>query len=694
MTTKTEYMERNTHILVPLNGKIPLAKDWTAMKKTPALSKFKNKNYGVVLTDDDLVVDVDPRNFKKGDNPVKRLVEAVGGLNSYTVKTGGGGLHIYFKKPAIASVVNELKEFKGVEFKSDKRQVVGPGSIHPDTGKEYIVIKDIAVEEAPTRLLELIKKKTVTVSKKGTKEFKDDKGAILRFTEYLKNVATFSIEGEGGDLTAFRVACSGRDFGLSSGKTLELMMEFWNERCLPPWTYAALQEKIVNAYMYASSAVGNKHPASDFSKIKKAENGVSFVRDKNGKPLKCFYNLLNFFKNPESKLYKVFGFNEFTNEVEFIQPAPWHLGMPRQCGVHDRDLKLLKAHLAVEHGFEMTLSSIEEAVVVISHENKFHPVREYLLSLTWDGVERLDTWLPKYAATKDTPYTRAVGRKVLCAAVGRAAKPGCKFDHILILEGEQGIGKSMMCKALGGDWYGDFVIDPHNKDTIQALQGKWVVEMSEMEVTKRAETQALKAFISRSTDKARLAYSRLAEEYPRQCIFIGTINPEADRTYLKDTTGNRRFWPVHSRAAINFMGLREVRNQLFAEAMLAVNSGEKLFMDTAILERMALVEAGERLSEHPWTEKIEHWLSLPEAVVGLEKGKLREFVTSRQVFVDALGGTDQKFDRRATIVIVNILVALGWESCTRKIEVDGPAFRGYSRPVPKKDKIEEIGDTL
>jgi predicted P-loop ATPase len=262
----------------------------------------------------------------------------------------------------------------------------------------------------------------------------------------------------------------------------------------------------------------------------------------------------------------------------------------------------------------------------------------------------------------------------------------------MVLEGAQGIGKSQLCKALGGKWTGDFTIDPHNKDTVDSMQGKWFVELAEMSVLRRAEMAALKAFISRDSDRVRQAYGRLTREFPRQCIFIGSINPEADQTYLQDSTGNRRFWPIECGAAgvktlnggegrIDFRGVAAVRDQLFAEALELVNSKkESLYMDNIDLEREAAVEAGKRHAEDPWTERILSWLSDP--VPGLGSGKGREFVTAREVFIDAMGGIDKQLSRRDMISIANVMRSLGWKSGLKWIE--GHPVRGYSRPKARK----------
>ena len=686
--------------IIPLNGKIPAVQDWT--KTAPGTFKpeaLGAQNYGVVLPPSCLVIDVDPRHFQQGDKPLERLMVDIGApaFKTFVVQTGGGGLHIYLTKPEDIEVRNELPKYPGIEFKSSGRQVVGPGSVHPDTGKVYAIAHGApgSLLTAPEALLALIEKKAVAPAANGLAAPAADDQARARFAEYLEKTAPLAYEGQNGDQTTFRVACVGRDYGLSMEDTGALMATKWNDRCGPPWSPRDLEAKVANAYRYASSAAGNKHPSADFPVVDgakppaaagaagqdaKKDDGMRWDLGKGNVILKTYNNLSNYLRMPDSGLIGLFGYNEFTQQIEVTRPAPWHRGkMPAFAGIIDADLKMLKAYLVKKYQFEVPIGLIDEAINEAAYHNRFHPVREYLEGLKWDGVPRLDSWLTTYAAVKPSKYVSAVGRKTLCAAVLRVFKPGCQFDHVLVLEGRQKLGKTSLCRILGGAWFGDPVIDPHNKDTIAALQGKWIVELAEMEVNTRAETSSLKAFITRLSDKARLAYGRLSMEFPRQCIFIGTINPGPDGTYLKDNTGNRRFWPVEMTDRLDFRGLKAVRDQLWAEAVAAVRAGEKIYLDTAELEDEAEAVAGARHAEHPWTERIQDWLNTP-AAVGLDgKTEKRTFVTSREVFVEAMGGLDKQLDRRAMLSIAEVMKILGW---ARSVSRAGDkVIKGYRAPA-------------
>lgn len=685
--------------LIPLNGKIPAVKNWTSAGPLDFSEEALTKNnYGVALKNGDLVIDVDPRNFAPGDKPLTRLVAAIGvPLSTFTIRTGSGGLHIYFTKPADVIVSHTLKEYPGLEFKSSGRQVVGPGSVHPDTGKPYVVAAGGVIAPAPQKLLDLIKTTGVPYAEieKGDMKnatYQSDEGTQKRYVDYLLG-AEMSVEGKGGDATAFKVAAVGRDYGLAPAITLSLLCTHWNPRCSPPWDESELESKVIHAYKYARGAVGDKHPAAGFTGIEVSKQGdekkgamaekreeIVWETTANGQVKKSFFNLLNYLKLPTGGLDRVFGFNEFTGQVEFIAPAPWHGGrLPSGEGekcIQDKDLALLKGYLAIKHGFEQSVGSLAEAIVVVSHGNKFHPVREYLEGLKWDGKPRLDQWLVKYAGAADSTYTRAVGRKTLCAAVARILRPGCKFDQVLTLEGNQGAGKSMLCAALGGQWSADFSVDPQDPDTVAAMQGKWFVELAELAVLRRTEMSALKAFITRRTDKVRVAYGRLHQEYPRQSIFIGSINPEADNAYLADPTGNRRWWPVAVGDRINFEGVRRDRDQLFAEAVCLMTEKdlakrEALYMDNQGLESEARGIVEQRQVEHAWTERISAWLADRTLGGGLE------FVTARDIFIDAMGGIDKQLTRKEIIAIATVMRRLGWESVTQR--QGERVLRGYVR---------------
>ncbi len=224
----------------------------------------------------------------------------------------------------------------------------------------------------------------------------------------------------------------------------------------------------------------------------------------------------------------------------------------------------------------------------VADDRRFHPVREYLENLPdWDGECRVDTLLCRCLQADDTPYVRAVTRKFLAAAVARIFYPGTKFDCVLVLDGAQGIGKSTIFRELAGDEYYSETLtltDMNDKSAAEKLLGNWIVEIGELAGMRKAEIEKVKAFISTRDDKFRPSFGHVVESHPRQAVMVATVNGE--RGYLRDVTGNRRFWIVKCRqteAVKRFEFTPEERDQIWAEAVWYWKQGEKLWLEGSLL---------------------------------------------------------------------------------------------------------------
>jgi predicted P-loop ATPase len=294
---------------------------------------------------------------------------------------------------------------------------------------------------------------------------------------------------------------------------------------------------------------------------------------------------------------------------------------------------------------------VHQAITLRAQERAFHPVRDYLKRLVWDGRPRLGTWLTRYLGAASRPYTDAIGTMFLTAAVARVFEPGCKVDYVLILEGQQGISKSSACGVLGGAWFTDSLPDVGRKtDAAQHLRRKWFVEISELSALSRAEVETLKAFLSRRVERYRPPYGRAEVVEPRSCVFMGTTNKE---TYLKDETGGRRFWPVRL-GQIDLQALAADRDQLFAEAVIAYQRGEP-WWPTANFERLHIrAEQDARREVDPWQEPIAAFLAC------------RQSVTPGQVARQALRIDMPRVATSDMRRITAVLVALGWTRSERK----------------------------
>jgi predicted P-loop ATPase len=286
-----------------------------------------------------------------------------------------------------------------------------------------------------------------------------------------------------------------------------------------------------------------------------------------------------------------------------------------------------------------------QAIALRARERSFHPVRNYLDVLKWDGVTRLGSWLTRYMGAAESAYSKAIGRMFTIAAVARVYEPGCKADYVVVFEGPQGAGKSRACAALGEKWFSDALPDvTRDKEASQHLRGKWIIEISELSALGRAEAEALKSFISRRTERYRPPYGREEVIEPRQCIFVGTTNRS---TYLGDDTGGRRFWPVKvGRVDIN--ALRGDRDQLFAEAVAAYSNGEQWWPDDAFERDHIRAEQEARFEVDAWEPAIDRYLAD------------RDRVQVSEIARDGLDIAAAKIGTAEQRRISRILTRLGW----------------------------------
>lgn len=296
--------------------------------------------------------------------------------------------------------------------------------------------------------------------------------------------------------------------------------------------------------------------------------------DKQGKVLDTLTNIANIVRHDPN--LKNIVYNEFKSTVDVIGPMPWKQVKP---GWNDSDVANAKIYFEKVYGIWSPTKFKDALLGVVAAERIYHPIKEYFAGLQWDGTERLDTLLIDFMGAEDTAYTRAVCRKTLCAAVARIYEPGVKFDSMLVLNGPQGMGKSTFYSILGRAWFSDSlsIADMRDKTAAEKLQGYWILEIAEMNGIKKVDVETVKSFITRVDDKFRQAYGTVVESHPRTNIIVGSAN--SDSGFLRDITGNRRFWPVN----VNECGkhhpweLKEV-DQVWAEAIERYRAGEELYL--------------------------------------------------------------------------------------------------------------------
>lgn len=296
------------------------------------------------------------------------------------------------------------------------------------------------------------------------------------------------------------------------------------------------------------------------------------------------------------------------------------------------------------------LEPVREAIDIVAREHPFHPLRDWLHSLAWDGNLRLANWLHTYLGADDTEYHRVIGQMFLVAMVARIFQPGCKADYMLVLEGPQGSGKSSACRSLAGEQYfSDALPDlSATGDAVRLamhLRGKWLIEVSELSAFSKAEAAHLKAFLTSQVEKFTPKHARLEVTEPRQCVFIGTTNDDA---YLKDETGGRRFWPAKC-STIDLNALERDRDQLFAEAVQAYLNTAQWWPDRDFERQFIAPVQESRRFVDAWEEPVAAYLAV------------RAQVTLLEVATEAIGIPKERFNRLEQNRLSAILRTLGWE---------------------------------
>ncbi len=336
-----------------------------------------------------------------------------------------------------------------------------------------------------------------------------------------------------------------------------------------------------------------------------------------------------------------FAYNELAHRVQVTGEVPWERPSDNKFW-RDADTAQLKALIDIRY---VTFSSRNHDVsfTKVADDRRFHPIRDYLDGLPfWDGVPRVETLLIQCLQADDTPYVRAVTRKTLAAAVARIYKPGTKFDSVLVFDGVQGIGKSTLFKDLvGEEFYSETLslTDMDDKSGAEKLQGFWIVEIGELAGMKKADIEKVKAFLSTADDKYRPSYGRTVESHPRQCIIITSVNGE--RGYLRDITGNRRFWVVklHQEEQVRKWSFTaEKRDQIWAEAKVIFESGEKLYLEGELIEsaeeaQRDAMEVDERQG------MVEEYLEtlLPEGWDGMDVYARRNYISDKNALMAPVG---------------------------------------------------------
>jgi predicted P-loop ATPase len=394
------------------------------------------------------------------------------------------------------------------------------------------------------------------------------------------------------------------------------------------------------------------------------------LRNADGCIVACYENVSLFFEN-SPEWAGVFGYNEFTAGYVLLKdpPAP----VTARAGSEIEDHFDTEATRWIERRRLMVKPEVVRRVIDgIAHRNCFHPVRDYLEALPkWDAKPRIRTWLIDYCGVESdeaNTYAQQVGAKFLISAVARIFDAGCKADHLLILEGAQGIGKSSAVRILAGDaYFSDQLADMGSKDASMQLRGIWIMELSELDVLNRSEMARTKAFLSLQTERFRLPYGRRVIQVPRQCVFVGTTNSDS---WLKDETGGRRFWPVRCHR-MNLAALKEDRDQLWAEALHYYRAGEHWWLEDDGVLRAAIEEQRGRFIDDVWQEKV---IEYAEEEAALPSSNPRESASIAEILC-RLGIETARQDQTAANRVARCLKAAGWEKKRQRLAGEGLRWR-------------------
>ena len=348
------------------------------------------------------------------------------------------------------------------------------------------------------------------------------------------------------------------------------------------------------------------------------------------------------------ELRELFAFDEMLRAPLLMKPTPGASADDVPRLVRDPDVSAVQEWLQLAGLTNVTKDTVHQAVDLRADERAFHPVRDYLSALLWDGTPRLCGWLHAYLGAEPSGYAERIGAMFMTAMVARIFEPGCKADYALVLEGPQGTLKSTACAILGGRWFSDNLPDIRSgKDVSQHLAGKWLIEVAELSALDKAEAAALKAFITRPAERYRPSYGRKEVTEPRQCVFVGTTNKAV---YLRDETGGRRFWPVRV-GRIDPGALMRDRDQLFAEATALYRNGHRWWPDQEFERDHIAPEQCARYEADAWEQAIGEFLIRQHA----------DYTTILEVARDGLGLLTPRIGTYDQRRIAAALERLGWE---------------------------------
>ena len=387
-------------------------------------------------------------------------------------------------------------------------------------------------------------------------------------------------------------------------------------------------------------------------------------KNNSGRPISNLANIMIALREaPE--LRELVAFDEMLQEPALMKTALRSMQNIKPRQVLDQDVTAIQECLQIAGLVQAAKDTVHQAVELYSRSRPFHPVRDYLNSVQWDGEKRLKTWLYKYLGVEDNEYTSAVGIMFLISMVARVFEPGCQADYMPILEGPQGALKSSACAILAGEWFSDHLPELRGADQVRVshhLRGKWLIEVPEMHAMSKAEASELKAFLTRRYEKFTPKFGRREVNEARQCVFFGTTNKEV---YLRDETGGRRFWPAKA-GEIDLKALQRDRDQLFAEAVYLYRKKWRWWPKRDFEEKHMKPQQAARYEADPWEQTVADFTAKMDETTILDVAR------------KGLGLQVAKIGTIDTRRIAAILEVLGWVR-GKKTERGIPWYRAGSQ---------------
>ena len=573
------------------------------------------------------VVDLDKKPDRSGIDALLELAQGRPIPETTGVITPTGGVHLYFRLPPNVYVPCSRGALgPGIDVRGEGGYVVGPGSPHKNGGIYQEVPHPLA--DAPDWLLDLIVKEPPAPKSLKTEHrtIEPSSPEGVRAIEWVKNYLTTkaepSIEGQGGSDRFFHVCCHILSSALPLNVLRQLIEEVYNPRCVPPWSGPEIDHKLEDADQRPDQLPRGLPSPGFFDRMRgRTKDTDARIPD----PLHEYTFEPGMRSNVDvskasfgeviADLFDhvdwagVLMYDAFRSRIFAIDP-PMKMDAENSSGLSDNDVQLVRAWLEY-NGRRINTLDVRAAIETVARRKTIHPVQDWLTSLAWDGVPRLDRVLPEYFRSPDGEYERAIGPRWFISLVARAMRPGCQSDCTLILEGKQGIGKTNAFRNLMPDptWYAASTTGVDHKDFYENLRGVWLMGFDELDSLTRASLTKVKTVLTETRDHYRKSFGHYADDHPRTCGFCGSTNAEQ---YLNDPTGARRFWPVRVLKAIDFQRISRERDQLWAEAYTRFQREEAWYVNTPELLTLCEKEQEARFEVDSWEEAILRWFNDPK----------------------------------------------------------------------------------